>query len=318
MPSTFMLVPGPWQEASEVVQVLANEGIEAMCSGEMAATDGSVKVSMIESDFLPEAFSWGRRGATPKDLMERVAASRYAAVVEINRWLDHAPAILSNIGRALRNAGGIAVRMEASGGASAWEPWLEQLESGDPADLYACGVLIVSDDDGTFFTCGMHHFGLPDAQIALEDSEAALAWLDAFCVFQISEQPGIASGHTFRPDAETPRRTLERWPDHRHSPDDGRHNPFGVWRILPEDERSVEASKLVLVIVPPLVETLSLAETSARRSLSQSEVADLVSKGAAIAMPPKDAIALERSRGFADIEPELAWEQWQIVRAWAR
>ena len=24
---------------------------------------------------------------------------------------------------------------------------------------------------------------------------------------------------------------------------------------------------------------------------------------------------LERGRGYADIEPELAWAQWQIVRA---
>lgn len=31
-------------------------------------------------------------------------------------------------------------------------------------------------------------------------------------------------------------------------------------------------------------------------------------------MKPADALALERSRGYADIEPELAWQQWQIVR----
>jgi hypothetical protein len=32
-------------------------------------------------------------------------------------------------------------------------------------------------------------------------------------------------------------------------------------------------------------------------------------------MECRDAIALEQSRGYADIEPELAWGQWQIVRA---
>jgi hypothetical protein len=31
-------------------------------------------------------------------------------------------------------------------------------------------------------------------------------------------------------------------------------------------------------------------------------------------MTHADARALERSRGYADIDPELAWEQWTIVR----
>jgi len=29
---------------------------------------------------------------------------------------------------------------------------------------------------------------------------------------------------------------------------------------------------------------------------------------------PCDAQKLERTRGYADLEPELAWEKWQLVR----
>jgi hypothetical protein len=43
-------------------------------------------------------------------------------------------------------------------------------------------------------------------------------------------------------------------------------------------------------------------------------VEQVVHNAPAIAMEARDALALERSRGYADIEPELAWEQWQIVR----
>jgi len=56
------------------------------------------------------------------------------------------------------------------------------------------------------------------------------------------------------------------------------------------------------------------AESSKGRALSQREVEAFTFNAAAIAMEPLDALALERSRGYADIEPELAWEQWQIVR----
>jgi hypothetical protein len=28
-----------------------------------------------------------------------------------------------------------------------------------------------------------------------------------------------------------------------------------------------------------------------------------------------DAIALERARGYADLEPRRAWPQWQLVRS---
>jgi hypothetical protein len=65
---------------------------------------------------------------------------------------------------------------------------------------------------------------------------------------------------------------------------------------------------------PPLVAVLTAAERSKGRPLLQSEIERLVSECRAIAMKPRDARALERSRGYADIEPELAWEQWQIVR----
>jgi hypothetical protein len=44
-------------------------------------------------------------------------------------------------------------------------------------------------------------------------------------------------------------------------------------------------------------------------------VETLVEQSPAITMERRDAIALEQSRGYADLEPELAWEQWLIVRA---
>jgi len=37
-------------------------------------------------------------------------------------------------------------------------------------------------------------------------------------------------------------------------------------------------------------------------------------KAACVMMERGDAQQLERSRGYADLEPELVWEQWQVMR----
>jgi hypothetical protein len=109
---------------------------------------------------------------------------------------------------------------------------------------------------------------------------------------------------------------VERWPDHRHDPNDGRHNPFGVWRFAEPGAASIESSELVPTPIPSLSALLRAAEDSQQRSLSEAEVEALVGECACVARAPRDVAALERSRGYADIEPELAWKQWQIVRSW--
>jgi hypothetical protein len=228
--------------------------------------------------------------------------------------LHEAPDRVAKLGRALRDCGGLLVRMEASGASSPWEPWLEQLESGAASQMYASAVLLVQDDDGTMFTCGMHHFDLPDAQISCGDPSDAMAWLDAFCVYQLAEQPTLRTGHTFRPKADVPKRKIERWPDHRHHQDDGRHNTFGLWRFLEPGEPGLSPTNPVLVLMPSLVSKLLAAERARGQPLAQGEVEATVNESSAVAMDPADAAKLERSRGYADIEPELAWRQWLLVR----
>lgn len=304
-PSFFMLVPGPWREPAQLTLALADR--------DGSLPDG-VTLDVVQDGALAKGFAWGRQGPLAEELVVRVGACSHAALIEVRGRLDEQAARVAALGRALREAGGVAVRMEASGAASPWEPWLERLESGDPFKIYASAVVSVQDDEDVVFTCGMHHFDLPDAQVAMKDPPDAIAWLDAFCVYQLAEQPGLASGHTFRPHEDAQRRVFERWPDHRHDPNDGRHNPFGIWRFLEPGAAGVQAGELVLTLVPSLVSVLTAAERSKGRPLTRTEVEETVAGSPAIALAPIRALALERSRGYADIEPELAWDQWQIVR----
>lgn len=316
VPSFFILVPGPWRRAGEVIDALAERGISAEPRREAAVADG-LYVDVIEDADLAAGFAWGRDGALPADLLDAIGACRHAALIEVAQRLDECTPRLVTLGRALRDLGGVAVRMEGSGAASPWQPWLERLESLGPAGAYAAAVILVEDGDG-FFTCGMQQFGRPDAEMTMEEPGAAIEWLDAFCVFQVVDHPVLATGHTFRPHGQTARRVLERWPDHRHHPDDGRHNTFGLWRFLPEGAVGLHAESPVLTIVPSLVAMLTAAARTKGAALTRAEVERLVDEAPAIAMAVSDAVALERSRGYADIEPRLAWEQWQIVRSTIR
>lgn len=313
-PSVFLLVPGPWPDSASVIEALERHGIVAIPRVCAQLEPGQIFVEVIMDDRLAEGFSWGRTGSLPEELIQRIGLCGRAALIEIAHRLDREPVFVARVGRAFHAEGGLAVRMEGSGAASEWQPWLEQLESGSPAGIYERAILVVRDDDDTYFTCGMHQFDLPDAQISSDDSDVAIDWLDKFSVYQLAQSPKLGSGHTFRPSSNVPARTLERWPDHRHHPNDGRHNPFGVWRLLPEGVARIQPTELVPVIMPSLTAMLAAKENELGRRLEPSEVSALVAKSPCVALERSDALKLEQSRGYADIEPDLAWEQWQIVR----
>lgn len=311
VPSFFLLVPGPWREVKAVVEVLLRAGIDAAPSGR-DIEPAQARVDVVHDGGLGRAMAYGRGGRLPDALVARAEACTSAALIEVSGRLDEDPARVAKIGRALRDAGGVAVRNEASGGASLWEPWIEHLESNDPYRVYASAVVVVVDAEEVF-TCGMHQFDLPDAELP-DASGASIEWLDPFCAFQVAEQPRLGTGHTFAPDAATPRRKIERWPDHRHHPRDGRHNPFGLWRVLPEGDPGLEALNPSPTPIPTLVSILLATERAKGAPLTREEVERLADGCTAVALSLADSIELERSRGYADLEPRRAWDQWRLVR----
>lgn len=129
VPSFFLLVPGPWRTSPDVVHALGESGIVTTSRDDERLGPGEIRVEVVEDDHLAAAFAWGRHGPLPDDLLSRVAACKHAALVEYGRLLRDDPSEVARIGRALRDAGGVAVRMEASGAASPWEPWLERFST---------------------------------------------------------------------------------------------------------------------------------------------------------------------------------------------
>lgn len=295
-----LFVPGPWGGAE------ACAGAVGVLAGTLGwiANDGRFGAAFAQAQ-LPEA--------------ELAAIDRApgAAIVEAELELPAECPALAAIGQALQRAGGLGVRVEQSQAASAIGPWVERLASQDVMARYRSLVVhAASPGEGVLYTCGMHLFSRPDAQLALAANPAvASQWLAVLNCFQLEEDPVLATGHTFSPDEVTPRRPLERWPDHRHPAVHACHNPFGLWHAGPPGVGQRQATKLAIVFMPALAALLQAQEEQAGTPLDRDEVARLTHQAACITMTHEDARALERKRGYADLDPELAWEQWSVLRA---
>jgi hypothetical protein len=72
--------------------------------------------------------------------------------------------------------------------------------------------------------------------------------------------------------------------------------------------------RLIPTFVPPLVTLLVNAERQKGSSLDPAEVAAVRDRGVCIMLPESEAVKLAQARGYGDIDPERAWEQWQAVR----
>jgi hypothetical protein len=216
-----------------------------------------------------------------------VAGAGSALVLDLPVYLGAAAGDVATLIAALGDAGALGVRLEQSKLGWPVTRWIRALEGGDPWILYRCAVVVLQDR-GVSRSCGMHAFGLPDAQVEAPVS-VANQLLGSFNVYQLAEDPVLVTGDTFRPDLETPRRRLERWPDDGYPPDHPCHNPFGTWRLGIEGVAADPRGDLRPVFIPALVALLSAAEKEAGRRLRREEVERLTSEGTCMMMTHADA-----------------------------
>lgn len=127
--------------------------------------------------------------------------------------------------------GGIAVKVETSGAAHDWDKWFELVKSENPFDQYRASVVLVGDENH-YYSCGMHNFKLPDAQVSNQiDPVEAADLINRFNYWQIVENPYLESNHTFSLTAESPHFRLKLSADERYPADTLFHNSNGVWNL---------------------------------------------------------------------------------------
>ena len=78
---------------------------------------------------------------------------------------------------------------------------------------------------------------------------------------------------------------------------------------------SEETEDLIIAPVPALVAVLMRLEQEKGSPLTQAEVIAARDNAACIAMPRFAYQAVTESRGYADINPERAWEEWLEFKA---
>lgn len=235
---TILCIPGPWADRGAFVKAVAS--LEPM--GEFMFA-GSVLAHITEKDHVAvefygptpqtrESFEIAGQGKLAEETLTSIAA--HSGVVYLHFPID----VIGQRDRILkftnviREAGGFAVQVESSGIAHDWGRWLELL-SGDEYDVYCCFVSLIGDEN-EFYSCGMHHFDLPECSVpqSVDVGEAA-ALMNQFNMYQITDRPTFADGHTFGLEPGAPIFVLNHQADPRHAPEHLFYNNHGVWQMVP-------------------------------------------------------------------------------------
>ncbi len=259
-----------------------------------------------------ESFAFG---TVEDDGLEAIEATPGALLVQLTDDLGEGRKRVLKVVEKLKQHGAVAVRLEQS--KLGWEigKWLELVGGDIPNQLHLATVTMLTNNDHVV-SCGMHAFSLPDARLALAgvSAEDAQQFLSTLNLYQIVEDPLLLSGQTFAPDPETPRRVLQRWPDDGYPPAHWCHNPYGVWHLGPAGGKGEPQSELHPQFIPALRVLLASLEEKNGAPLTREQVEKIRDGAPCLAMKHRDAQKMERSRGYADIDPRLAYEQWCVVR----
>jgi hypothetical protein len=232
----MLCIPGPWQDRTDFVRsVVTRTGGDFMFAGAILANPKLKDHVPLEfCDRYPEmrqAFEIAGQGKLSSELLDQIDSHRSVLYVRFPLDAIAQRARLLTFTSLLHELGGFAVKVESTGVAHSWDMWNALVSSDNLFDQYRCFVILLADD-AQFYSCGMHHFGLPDCEISRACSmDEAADTMNRFNYYQIAEQPDLRSGHTFSLTPGAPCFQLALETDSRHGADDLFRNPNGVWTL---------------------------------------------------------------------------------------
>jgi Domain of unknown function (DUF4261) len=235
-PEFILCIPGKWSDRTDFLhQIIASEPKGSYLFAGMILLDteanDNVPLEFCAADsHIPEAFEIAGQGRIPADILAQLR--EHTAVVYLHFPLDlptHRERILK-FTQLLQRLGGMAIKVESAGVAHTWQRWFSLLQ-GNPFEVYSAVVALIGDKN-YYYSCGMHHFGLPECEAprSVPIAEAA-DLMNEFNFWQLTEHPNLSDGHTFSLNSAAPRFRLSLVPDIRHEKDHLFHNPHGIWRL---------------------------------------------------------------------------------------
>lgn len=72
--------------------------------------------------------------------------------------------------------------------------------------------------------------------------------------------------------------------------------------------------RLIITHIPSLVATLLNKERAKGAPLTREEVETIRDEAPARVLTPEQRAAVDKGREYDDIDPENAWEDWQVAR----
>lgn len=230
------MIPGSWESREEFLKsVIVSTKGDFMFAGGIFANpkeNDHIELEFYEAyEGMTEAFNYGGQGKITDITLHQI--SQHKGVV----YLVFPPNIISQKERiakftkVISECGGIAVKLETSGIAHEWNEWFRLINSDNIFDQYCASVVLISDEN-KYYSCGMHSFELPDAQISRTiNVEEAADLINRFNYWRILEKPILEIGHTFSLTSESQYFRLEMTSDKRHQSDDLFYNPKGIWDL---------------------------------------------------------------------------------------
>lgn len=233
-PTIVIGVPGPWSDETDLHRYLrANGGL---------VRDGVVISSSPPDQFDFELYdrdvnltsAFRAAGGTRISEDEYEAITRHRTCVYLlayKRGSEEIKRLVRGV-TFLLQSGGIAAKIESCGLAHSSGSWKELSSEAHILSLYRHFVVVITEH-GSARSCGMHQFGLPDAQAVGRTTSGCSQAVDAFCRYLLLETPTVHTGHTFSTQAESQLFTLALEDDNLFPQGDLFWNPFGRWQLRP-------------------------------------------------------------------------------------
>ena len=232
----IVCIPRTWENRTKFVEsVVVYTSGDFMFAGMILAHPKGNDHAELEFydayEQMAEAFEFGGQGKLSDATLDRIAEHKSVVYMRFPFDIGSQKEQIAKFTKVLSKCGGIAVKLETSGIAHEWQRWFELLRSDNPFDTYCASVVLVSDEK-FYYSCGMHNFGLPDAQISnLFDAADGADLINRFNYWQIVEKPALKVGHTFSLTEKSLHFQLDLSKDKRHSEDDLFYNQNGLWEL---------------------------------------------------------------------------------------
>ncbi|MFP7412697.1 DUF4261 domain-containing protein [Priestia filamentosa] len=238
LPKIILGIPGIWTNRNDFKDSMARNGDGYVYLGNhighLDNPNEFFEVDISEQNpYIAEAMEFGGNRAFDPEEIDKIRKHKSIVyLISEGGSLERIQSIMK-AASAILSAGGIAVNIESSGKACTKEAWIAAAKSKDMTRLFSI-IIQMSQEEDTFYTTGMHCFGLRDVITSVEEISAreVATLFRVFCLYNLDENPVIHDGETFSLDPSSPIYLLKQENCMMFEEDDPFYNPYGVWNLV--------------------------------------------------------------------------------------